>query len=589
MDPMSHSGTSNGILFAFLGMLSTTDYWMSYWVYLILYTIMGIVPNYCLTQTMTTDAITSTWYVKAYIIADLVLSVADGLWERWTTRVFEEIDTRIVTTAYNRYDTLSYQSRNQLSGQEFARRLDDGGWALIQFANWGVPKVISMIVAIISTMWVFYRENMLNMMLLLIAGNIVLYYLVTKKLQERYTKERDTVKEIRQTTYSMIDAKMPSFEAGSVPASKIIDLKTKLIRQEHIPSTTMTWISMVTNVGNGLPMLLFLVHDTIDISGFLLFTNIYRTFTNSLSQFMSFFNQYGSMEARHDNCQDMWNGLEYKDKPTQIPVPPVINIESVNMSHVTSKFSLTGNKMQIVQGSTNLIVGPSGGGKSTFINGILGKIAGITLDVNRPENYYGSVAECYQDIRGGTPTKNITIRQLFDDETDDELIKWCLDQCCALSWALQLGYKKKTNPNRHSMMANLMQYVFGRFMWLPKKKEKIDDVEAQLYNDKEKEQEKDPHIFDRMIQQKHSGGEKSRLVIATKLYQLLKKGGRIFVMDEPEQGSDPDIAYRLVQNILKACRERNVTVICCSHLELIRARFEWTKVIRIEEGRMNVE
>lgn len=162
----------------------------------------------------------------------------------------------------------------------------------------------------------------------------------------------------------------------------------------------------------------------------------------------------------------------------------------------------------------------SGTGKTTFINALFGKIKGVVLNENNPENYYAGVVEFYQNIKEKLPTSKITVRQLFFDEPNDKIIWRCLEMAQVNEW--------------------------------------ISD-------------------FDIMINNKISGGQKTRLALATRLYQLLSNPRikKIFVIDEPEQGSDPDVAYKIVATIKEYCKENSVTLLIISHLEQLENNKEW--------------
>ena len=77
-----------------------------------------------------------------------------------------------------------------------------------------------------------------------------------------------------------------------------------------------------------------------------------------------------------------------------------------------------------------------------------------------------------------------------------------------------------------------------------------------------------------------SGGEKQRLCIAIQLY-------RIIIMDEPEQGSDPKLAYEMICNIMERFNDKCFIII--SHLEninnvLSKYDYKWDQVLIIDNG-----
>jgi ABC-type transport system involved in cytochrome bd biosynthesis fused ATPase/permease subunit len=53
------------------------------------------------------------------------------------------------------------------------------------------------------------------------------------------------------------------------------------------------------------------------------------------------------------------------------------------------------------------------------------------------------------------------------------------------------------------------------------------------------------------------------------------------ILDEPEQGSDPEIAYNIIDNIFKKFPEKMIIVI--SHLELIHIKYKWDNKFRIKK------
>ena len=141
----------------------------------------------------------------------------------------------------------------------------------------------------------------------------------------------------------------------------------------------------------------------------------------------------------------------------------------------------------------------------------------------------------YQTIREKTSTSKISLSELFlindGDNLNEEIMKRCCELCFIWDWA----------------------------------KEK--DVNVTIKNE-------------------ISGGQKSRLLIAVKLYQMIVMKKRILILDEPEQGSDPDVAYGMLKNIVKGFPDITIFIIC--HLENIhieqRCGFKFDKVFKVGDG-----
>jgi Fe-S cluster assembly ATPase SufC len=95
----------------------------------------------------------------------------------------------------------------------------------------------------------------------------------------------------------------------------------------------------------------------------------------------------------------------------------------------------------------------------------------------------------------------------------------------------------------------------------------------------------EPHVFDIQILGKCSGGEKARLAIAKKLDEADKKKAKCLILDEFEQGSDPEIAYKIInENIVNSKEFANTTIIVISHLERIQTVIDWNQYWIISDG-----
>jgi ABC-type transport system involved in cytochrome bd biosynthesis fused ATPase/permease subunit len=247
---------------------------------------------------------------------------------------------------------------------------------------------------------------------------------------------------------------------------------------------------------------------------------------------------------------DMWKDVTYRPKPIQNPFPSVFTITNVSIprSNWTLHFD-TITYLEFRSDSKILITGPSGGGKSTFLNGFSGNISGLTFNNGNPHEHIDYIVTFYQSIKENFHTSKITVRQLFEDEQNDQLIKKCCEIACVFDWVSGLAVK---NTNETSI-----------------------DIEKKS-------------IYDSDINERISGGQKSRLALATRIYKMFKDTHRqVFILDEPEQGSDAQLAYILIKNVLEAFSDKIVIIV--SHLEHISDDrfYDWTNMLKIENGRIS--
>jgi DNA repair exonuclease SbcCD ATPase subunit len=224
-------------------------------------------------------------------------------------------------------------------------------------------------------------------------------------------------------------------------------------------------------------------------------------------------------------------------------------------------------------------------------------------------SYYHNFVEFFQNIKEKTPTSKVTVRELFDDEEDDEVIK----QCCEIAgatWVNKLtkvekeekvypdwtihGLLWKAGVDYFKTRTNVHSFIRKKFGAKVKKDDEQVDVEAgpvesNGQSDESKDEPKDKlkdNPLDQEINERHSGGEKTRLILATRVYRmkkLLKQNrNRVLILDEPEQGSDPPLAYTILDRIKDEFP--NLTIIVVSHLERIHEKEWWDKQLSVEDG-----
>jgi ABC-type transport system involved in cytochrome bd biosynthesis fused ATPase/permease subunit len=99
-----------------------------------------------------------------------------------------------------------------------------------------------------------------------------------------------------------------------------------------------------------------------------------------------------------------------------------------------------------------------------------------------------------------------------------------------------------------------------------------------------------PNPLDVDIAERISGGEKTRLALATRIYQMITKPDKhILILDEPEQGSDPEVAVKVIGNIIRMFHDR--TIIMISHIcecQLNALGIVWDHKLNISRGKIDL-
>lgn len=554
----------------------------NFWLISSIYVFIGLIPTYYLGEIRNEDDVLAKMAINQYVIFNIVALIGGYFYGLYIGRLTRILRKKFIEQGYHKYDSMTHTSKGEESSDSFRRKLSRAAWAVTSVADWGIPTLISLVKSVLGAIYIFYKESLIALLFFIVFGNLFVYIFVTRWLQYKFTQERKKIVEVRDTEDSMIQSELPRMEIGDINPNELINRENKIIDSRINFENGWQNISFVTKLSNQLPMIYFIINQTNTVGFFFLFSKVFGMISGSISSIMSFLNQYSNLAMDFDKYEEMWKNKDFIIvKPQKIDIPEKVVIKNIRVKR--EKFKVVGKGFEINQGDKILIKGSSGGGKSTFVTGLTGKLKGIELDKNKPENYYHQIIECHQNIKEKMLTKAITIRQLFDGEKDNKLIEKCLELACALDWAKNLQPNKEKKKMKYitvtTLIKNFISKNINRFFKNKSKEKKDDSVNK---NDKIIEIGDLTHVFDRKIYERHSGGQKTRLALATRIYQLVKKKGRWLILDEPEQGSDPEIAYNLVKNLINEFPK--ITFIVISHLEKIYEKEKWTKFFKVDNG-----
>lgn len=485
--------------------------------------------------------------LKYFVLASIINVIIGHYYCVFMLNFSSTIRQKFIKNGFIKYDSLDFESKNITPSDEYYSKLDRAGYAISCILNWGFTTVLSLVANIFGALFVFLKEGLYQELLTLVIINILVYFCISKGIQDRFTILQEKIREENQEFCAMISNYLPQFESGDKSIDQINNLSSKRITNEDKISIAWRTNSFVIELTNSLSLVVFLFTETLD---YLLIITATSKLTSSLNSVMQFMNQYNSYSMDYIVFNACFNNCTFKKQKVVNQVfTKDIEIKEINIKR--GSLTLVGDPFEIKQGDKILIRGKSGSGKSTFINALLGKIKGITFDSKINLN----VVEFYQQIKEKMPTRSITVRQLFDDEEDDKVIDYCLKVACSNDWIMNLTVKEKPKFKPQSWFSTDMNEVT----------------------------QETKHPYDIKIFDRHSGGQKTRLAIATKIYQVIKKQASILILDEFEQGSDPDVAYEIIEkNIMKEFP--NLTIIVISHLEKIEDVIEWSAVYQVRDG-----
>jgi ABC-type bacteriocin/lantibiotic exporter with double-glycine peptidase domain len=497
----------------------------------------------------------NTDYITYYVFLQLFSTWLRGIMiKKWGRMITKKINEAMISEELKKYDSLSFESKNEQPASIFLQQLERAEWAIENLMGWGVSRVFQFIASFFSCVMIFYTQKMYMYLPFLIGFNVLSYYLFSKKLQANYDKEMNICTKQRKIQRNTIILNENPFQQGDVTVEKMIKEKSKLSNIYTNVDKTMNKIMTITEFTNKFGLIFVCFNKDITVIQFLLIMNVLLEFNSMISGLLNFFTNFQRHNMDYTTYMETWKNVTYTPKPYQIPFPTSFTITDVSISRSTWTLQFDSiDSVEIRSDSKILITGPSGGGKSTFLNGFSGNIAGLSFNDNIPSSHIDYITTFYQSIKENFPTSRITVRQLFEDEKDDDLIKRCCEIACVYDWVSELTEKNA---------------------------EKIAD-ETSIEMEKKS-------VFDIDINERISGGQKSRVALATRIYKMFKDTKKqVFILDEPEQGSDAQLAYKLIKNVLEAFSDKIIIVV--SHLEHISDErfFNWTNMLKIESGRIS--
>ena len=467
-----------------------------------------------------------------------------------------EIKKKFTKKALEQYNRLSFDSKNKATVDIFYLKMDSACDSITTMITWGFPTLINLIGAFLQCILIFYYKKLIFMLYFIIAINVIVYLKYIKIRQKKYSNDVKFNREKIDKIKSKIHLSLPLFAHGEKTTNFILDL---IINIELIwNDSTLLWnhIMLITKIVNKCGIILISIGFNGSVASYMLLIRVIGNFNGAVSNLSSFLNQNNRHETNFNSYQMLFSDLIFKDKPINIQLISSINIIDCKISHGGFSMCFDTGGLIINIGDKILIRGRSGHGKSTFINALMGKIDGLILDKYQLENYYYVFVEFYQNIREKLPTSTISIRKLFENEPNNSIIMKCLTTCFPNDDLIRILHNISSNNNTKT---NTDDYISINISTDP---------------------------LDININERLSGGEKSRLALASRVYQMLTKQNKsILILDEPEQGTDPEVAIQIINNIFELFKDK--TIIMISHIcdcNLAQLNIKWNKKIRIHEG-----
>lgn len=457
--------------------------------------------------------------VNYYIICELVYNFLDLFIAPFLViRLAYSAQREYELAEFIRYDKLSFEAKKIINSHMFWNVMSKAGVAVYDIRAWGMGAFVYISSATVVLFYTFIASELYVEIAIVVMVYLLVYSFIIRPWQARFTSRESHYKDIMNQSSVKLMLNLYPFQYHERTPQYLAGVRC--LESGSSEQIDLGWQRIITTSGSITKVITFILLFN-SPSKFMLLIFVLIQLDDVVRYCMIVVMRYMKMSLDIQKYNETMYGAEVrKFDAEQLSLPNDLTITGCSI--VKAGFSVTFegiDSLPFHPGVRILIQGASGHGKTTFVDGICGKIDGIVLNHGIPENYYHLVADMFQNIREKMPSSTTTIRDYFKDEEDDLIIERCLNV---------VFVKDELNFIKNMLATDSIGYL------------------------------------DAEINERFSGGMKSRLCAATRVYEIEKCGKRIFIMDEIEQGSDYESTAFMLRNIFDGYPK--ISIIMITHM-----------------------
>lgn len=459
-------------------------------------------------------------------------------------KINDKVKRYLWETTLKEYSALTLESKTIFTTRDLERKINEAEWGFNFWIESGFPTMMNLISMSYLCFYTFYLSGLIQLLIMLTIGVTTLYFGIKKDLDTKMADTWEKNRKEREKLSQQFKLELPRFAYGARSIVEIMQLADKHIditsrfakirNEQKILSSLMTEICVV----------IILLMPFSNVTGILAVT---LKFTSTVNNLFSTLNANTHLEGQYLAMRKEFNNAKKKvGKNKRAKYYKRITVKSCVIKKGDFKLRLATSFKHFI-GDVIGFFGPSGEGKSTAIKAMFvgDDDAKVSLSTKKnPKNYFHEVSWFYQNSKQDLHVNKLTLSEIFDHSRDENMINKCLSIAKVGNPIKRL--KKKGRQSDKS--------------WI--------DIELSEIGEM-------------------SGGEMTRLAIAIQLFEVITRGKKILIMDEPEQGTDPPIAYQMINNIVNEFRDKCV-IILISHLERYAVgdggNIDWTKRFYVNNG-----
>ncbi len=504
---------------------------------------------------------------KYYTVIDLIIMcIKSFIITEYMKQVTCNINNQFTKQEVIKYSKLTFQSRNTRSAELFWSKLSSIDSIFRDGYNVFVLTTISVCTNLGIGISTFWQKQLIGQFIGLSMIWLLIYRYVLGPYENRHKDMRKRLRNINSYLFAKLHINLLPFQYKERGPEYIYGLDKITNENMMTISKSHKFKASVTEIMSFLLTSAICMFGSDTSAEFLILCVVSNKFMRIVHDINEFVIDTREMITEYDTYMEFWSGAKFVDDLVALELRSGLRVEWVDIHKGSYQVRMPATEpgFRIGQGSRILVQGPTGGGKTTLVDGIIGKQDGVEFNDGMPGNYYHTVADMFQNIREMISV-DISIRDYFKEEPNDDLIMECLE----------LTFDPSEIQNITSSLA-----------------EKLTDPATKWLYDFYAEQAPTRKItaLDVRLDDILSGGQKSRLCLASRCYELIRFQKQMLVMDEPEQGSDAETAVRVLNRIF--ARFPNVAIICVTHMckcQIAALRVIWTTKIHVSNGTVHVK
>ena len=450
----------------------------------------------------------------------------------------QRVEKSIIDTHLGLYARFSLPSKNVCPVEVYEERLAKANQAAQVLLDWGMPIAVKLLNDVLSCILVCVQSGFVWLPAVLVLLNATFYFWKIRAYQQQLSGGRDARQKQVNRLSTRVTLCLPLFEQDEVSAARLSELYDERRRLTYFDIFSYRKLECMFTALHNASLVLLLAflcanaHAT-TVPSVLMVITVMNNINSSFRNFSRFYNIYEQHAVKFNAFAHLFDHARLETPVPQHKIPAVTTVTAVDIRQGAFRLACS-STLQIQKGDRLLITGPSGSGKSLFINALLGKLPGVSFGFRQPAAFKNDAVYYYQAIREKTPLTKTSVVDLIRlatgsaAELNEPLFRKICAWCCVSKWVSS---------------ADLCSNINNRI----------------------------------------SGGQKSRLLLAVKIYQALVSQAGLLVLDEPEQGSDPDVAYRMLQTVV-ARMPATTTIVISSHLERVRDAISFDTIVKLGDG-----